>query len=303
MSPRSLVIASLVGTVLQVVMVVVGHSSPAVAGMFAVGGMTLSLVAGLIYARLARPATKGSAATGGLLAGAICAFLGILVSHLLGDVPATLLALGTVSSAVTGALGGFLGALSLGRVVSAAGAALLLVASPAHEARTQAASATVASEMVRGDTNATLRDFAWLEGRWEGTVAGFPGSVAEVTFSAPRAGLITGMMQLARNDTVLVVELISFVDTPQGIEMRFRHFSSTLVAYEREFRQAMRLTKHEPRADTFENTVAYDPALMSTQPRRTAFLRRGDDEYVGRSDIIGADGKPAVVEATYRRSR
>src|SRR5215210_4966509 len=126
MSSRSLVIASLVGTVLQVAMVVAGHTSPAIAGMFAVGGMGLSLLAGFIYARLARPATKGSAAVGGLAAGAICAFLGILVSYLLGDVPASLLALSTLSSAVTGAIGGVTGALTLGRAVSAAGVALLV---------------------------------------------------------------------------------------------------------------------------------------------------------------------------------
>ena len=186
-------------------------------------------------------------------------------------------------------------------VASLVGTVLLLLASPAHEAHAQAASVAVGPTAVRGDTTVTLRDFGWLAGRWEGTMASIPGSAGEVTFSAPKAGLMTGMMRLARNDTVLVVELISLVDTPLGIEMRFRHFSPTLVAYEREFRQAMRLTKHESRADTFENTVAYDAALMSTQPRRTAFLRRGDDEYVGRSDIIGADGKPAVVESTYRR--
>ena len=112
MNSRALVIASLVGTVLQVAMVVAGHTSPAVAAMFAVGGMGLSLLAGVLYARLARSATKGSAAVGGAAAGAICAFLGILVSHLLGDVPASLLALGTASSAVTGAIGGVIGALT-----------------------------------------------------------------------------------------------------------------------------------------------------------------------------------------------
>ena len=111
MNTRSLVIASLVGTVLQVAMVVAGHASPAIAGLFAVGGMSLSLVAGAIYALMAREVSKSSAAIGGLTAGAICAFLGILVSHLLGDVPASLLALGTISSAVTGAVGGLVGAL------------------------------------------------------------------------------------------------------------------------------------------------------------------------------------------------
>ena len=120
MTSRALVIASAVGTLLQVVMVVVGHSSPAIAALFAVGGMGLSLIAGVLYARLARPATKGSAALGGAAAGAICAFIGILVSHLLGDVPGSLLALGTLSSAVTGAIGGFISALSLGGPRSAA---------------------------------------------------------------------------------------------------------------------------------------------------------------------------------------
>jgi hypothetical protein len=46
---------------------------------------------------------------GGILAGAICALLGIAVSYFLKDVPASLLALGTLSSAVTGAIGGWLG--------------------------------------------------------------------------------------------------------------------------------------------------------------------------------------------------
>ena len=119
MSTRALLIASLVGTLQQVAMVVAGHSSPAIAQLFAVGGMGLSLLAGLLYARLARPATKGSAAMGGAAAGAICAFLGILVSYLLSDVPASLLALGTLSSAVTGAIGGVIGALTLSRTVTA----------------------------------------------------------------------------------------------------------------------------------------------------------------------------------------
>jgi hypothetical protein len=302
MSSRALVIASLVGTLLQVLMVVAGHSSPAIKGLFAVGGMGLSLVAGVLYARLGRPATKASAALGGGAAGAICAFLGILVSHLLGDVPGSLLALGTISSAVTGAIGGLIGAMSLGRAAAAALVGSLLAGVPAQVAHAQAAPALSVAD-VRGDTSATLRDFRWLIGRWEGTVAALPGSVADVTFAPPSAGVMTGMMRLVRNDTVLVVELISLVDTPRGVEMRFRHFSSALDAYEREFKQTMRLTKHEPRSDTFENTVAFDAKLMSTQPRRSTFVRTSDDAYVGQSEIIGSDGKRGEVAAEYRRVR
>ena len=120
MSRAALLRAALIGTALQVLMVVVGHSVPSVKAMFAVGGMTLSLVAGLLYARAAGPAAMRTQVLGGLAAGAICAFLGILVSYLLGDVPASLLALGTCSSAVTGAIGGALGAMTMrGRAATA----------------------------------------------------------------------------------------------------------------------------------------------------------------------------------------
>ena len=89
---------------------------------FAVGGMGISLVAGIIFVALAKTSSMREALTGGSAAGGICAFIGILVSYLLGDVPASLLALGTISSIVTGAVGGALGrALMRGRDVAAVG--------------------------------------------------------------------------------------------------------------------------------------------------------------------------------------
>ena len=107
---RAVFIASIVGTVLQVAMVVAGHSNASVAAMFAIGGMTISLLAGLIYGYLTKgPRNLGGLIAGGATAGGVCAFIGILVSHLMGDVPVSLLALGTVSSVVTGAIGGAIG--------------------------------------------------------------------------------------------------------------------------------------------------------------------------------------------------
>jgi xanthine/uracil permease len=107
---RALLFASVVGTILQVAMVVVGHSNASVASLFAVGGMSISLIAGLLYARWARGDSASALAIGGLVAGALCALIGIFVSYMLGDVPMSLLALGTISSAVTGAIGGWIGA-------------------------------------------------------------------------------------------------------------------------------------------------------------------------------------------------
>lgn len=108
MNTRALTIATIVGLILQVAMVVVGHSDASIKNLFAVGGMGFSLVAGLIYGFLAGRGPTGSMALGGALAGGICAFAGIAVSHLLGDVPPSLLILGTLSSVVTGAIGGML---------------------------------------------------------------------------------------------------------------------------------------------------------------------------------------------------
>lgn len=116
---RAVLVAGMVGTVLQVAMVVAGHTNPSVAAMFAIGGMAISLIAGVIYAYLANgDRSIGGLMSGGAIAGGVCGFIGILVSHLMGDVPPSLLALGTLSSVVTGAIGGAIGK-AFGRTVAA----------------------------------------------------------------------------------------------------------------------------------------------------------------------------------------
>jgi xanthine/uracil permease len=109
MDTSALMRATAVGTVLQLGMVLGGHYSTAISQLFPVLGMTFSFVAGALYVRWAKRSTRRSAALGGAVAGAACAFLGIAVSFALGDVFASILALGTLSSAVTGMLGGLAG--------------------------------------------------------------------------------------------------------------------------------------------------------------------------------------------------
>lgn len=106
---RALVRATVAGTILQLAMVLTGHSMPAVANLFPVIGMGISLVAGIQYAHFAGQSSIGTHAIGGLVAGGLCAFIGIVVSYLLGDVTAMILVLGTCSSAVAGAIGGVIG--------------------------------------------------------------------------------------------------------------------------------------------------------------------------------------------------
>ena len=110
MNRKALINATVIGTVLQLIMVLVGHFVPAVAALFAPVGILLSLIAGLLYAR----AVKGSwsdSTLGGVIAGGVCALLGIIVSYLLGDVPPMILVIGTLSSAVGGVIGGAIGKL------------------------------------------------------------------------------------------------------------------------------------------------------------------------------------------------
>jgi hypothetical protein len=108
-STRSIVTPTLIGTGLQLLMVIAGHLNPAVARLFPVVGTGISALAGVLAALSGRPASLGSAAGRGAVVGGVCAFVGILVSHLLGDVHAEVLAMGTVFSAIAGAIGGLIG--------------------------------------------------------------------------------------------------------------------------------------------------------------------------------------------------
>ncbi len=108
MNMRALIVATVVGTALQMAMVFAGHFIPAVANLFAVVGILISIFAGLVYARAAKGGWSDSL-LGGVLAGALCALIGIAMSWAMGDVEAIILVIGTLSSAVGGLIGGAVG--------------------------------------------------------------------------------------------------------------------------------------------------------------------------------------------------
>ena len=97
------------GTLLQLIMIVLGHFAPTIAGLYAEGGMAISGVTGLLYSIWGGKDSLGGAALGGAAAGGLSAFLAILASHLMGDVSVALLHVGTAGSVVTGAIGGMVG--------------------------------------------------------------------------------------------------------------------------------------------------------------------------------------------------
>jgi hypothetical protein len=106
---HALVRVTLTGTILQLAMVIAGHYDPTVKQCFGWGGMLISTIAGFIFGRAKAIDDRKSAAIGGLAAGGICALLGILESYWLKDVPAWVIGVGTLGSALSGAIGGLFG--------------------------------------------------------------------------------------------------------------------------------------------------------------------------------------------------
>jgi hypothetical protein len=98
---------TIIATVVQLVMVVAGHFNAFIKEkVFAIGGMSISLVFGALWA-VSCARGKGHAAWGGGVVGGVCALIGIAVSCALGDVEPAVLAFGTAGSFVAGVIGGF----------------------------------------------------------------------------------------------------------------------------------------------------------------------------------------------------
>ena len=108
---QTLIIATSTGLMAQLAMVVAGHYSAFIKdNVFALGGMAISLLAGVLFAKLAATGWTPSL-VGGLVAGGACALLGIGVSVALKDTAPMILVVGTLGSAVAGLVGGAVGKL------------------------------------------------------------------------------------------------------------------------------------------------------------------------------------------------
>lgn len=111
MNRKALINATVTGTVLQLIMIAVGHYNAFVKdNLFAIVGILISLIAGLLYARAAKGSWSDST-LGGVIAGAVCALIGIAASVLLKDTPPMILVIGTLSSALGGVIGSAIGKL------------------------------------------------------------------------------------------------------------------------------------------------------------------------------------------------
>ena len=71
--------------------------------------------------------------------------------------------------------------------------------------------------------------------------------VAEQVWMAPKAGLMEGMFRLAEGEKTLVIELFIVSETPDGIELRIRHFTPSSMAWETSGPALLILTTIDPK--------------------------------------------------------
>lgn len=144
---------------------------------------------------------------------------------------------------------------------------------------------------------ATLADFAWLAGNWRGKLQGPRGLVTEQYWAEPQAGVMMGMFRLsdpANAGRTVLLEFISFRETPEGVEMRMRHFDTALTPMEKEEPLRLLLASTDGTRFVFENPV-------NNVPKRSIVTRVGENGYTGRSEIIRDTGEVTLIETVWER--
>jgi len=139
----------------------------------------------------------------------------------------------------------------------------------------------------------TLADFAWLEGRWRGE---WVSRVAEQTWLGPKAGEMTGTFRLVEGEKILVLELFTLVEKPEGINFYFRHFTPELVPWEKSDATLMNLESSDAQKAVFANP-------LNGEPKRVTLLKVDADTYTARADIEPEHGDPQTIEITYHRQK
>jgi hypothetical protein len=140
---------------------------------------------------------------------------------------------------------------------------------------------------------ATLADFAWLEGRWQGA---WGPRMAEQEWVGPKAGVMLGVFRLIENDKTLVIELFALLEKQDRIEFRFRHFTPELQPWEQAGSTVLNLATLVPPNAVFENPV-------DGQPKREILTQIDAGTYVLRSEIVPSAGESQVTEITYHRQK
>ncbi|MGH9687813.1 MAG: DUF6265 family protein [Candidatus Acidiferrales bacterium] len=140
-------------------------------------------------------------------------------------------------------------------------------------------------------TKATLSQFSWLAGHWQGQ---WGPRLAQQAWMPPHSGVMVGIFQLSDNSKTLVLELYSIVSTPHGIELRVRRFTPSLAHWEKLGPTLLSLESIDSKLIVFENAD-------DGQPKSWLMRRSGADSFIQRFEIVPQKGQPQVNEIVYHR--
>ena len=161
-------------------------------------------------------------------------------------------------------------------------------------AKPESAPASLAPQQPSAPTQSpTLAQFGWLKGQWRGE---WGSRIAEQTWLEPNAGETAGLFRLIEGQKILVLEIFSLVEKPQGVQLYLRHLTPDLLPWEKSDATVLKLESVDATKATFLNPV-------DGEPKRTIFMRLDADTYTSRSEIEPAEGEPQVIEITFHRQK
>lgn len=154
------------------------------------------------------------------------------------------------------------------------------------------AAATAASTIPREPRpQPTLADFAWLAGDWQGA---WGPRLAIAAWTPPHAGAMLGSFQLSENGKTLVLELLSLTEDDGTLQLHIRHFTPSLVAWEKQDPVSLNLRSADATRAIFENPT-------DGEPKTATFTRLDADTYASRFELTSEKSDPHITQIVYHR--
>jgi hypothetical protein len=103
-----------------------------------------------------------------------------------------------------------------------------------------------------------------------------------------------GSFQLSENGKTLVLELLTLTEDAGTLKLHIRHFTPSLLAWEKQDPVALNLKSADARTVVFEN-------LADGEPKTATFTRLDADTYFSRFELTSEKGDPHITRIVYHR--
>lgn len=137
----------------------------------------------------------------------------------------------------------------------------------------------------------SLSDLAWLQGQWTGA---WGTRIATQVWSAPRAGMILGALQIVADDKTTVVEFVTLTQTPTGVQYRVLRFTPSMIPWDKSGPPLLLLMSADSKRFIFHNE-------SDSQPNQVIFNRTDPDTYV--DQMLQKSSDSQTTNITFHRQK